>query len=117
MNAIDIQVIDLEAVLKRPDLPVKENKVARIMLELQVDETRCLSCGSCVSVCPRMQIPVSRLNSIEAGVLCRGCGLCVRACPVEALSQVAVPAPPHTAAAPPPTERRIMAVVPPAERY
>ena len=117
MNAIDLPVIDLEAVLKRPDLPVKGNKVERLMLELRVDEGRCLSCGGCVSVCPRMQIPVSRLNSIEAGVLCRGCGLCVRACPVEALSQVAVPAPPHAAAPPASPERRIMAVVPPAERY
>jgi ferredoxin len=114
MNAIDVPVI--EVALKRPDPPAKASKVERIMLELRVDEHRCLSCGGCVSVCPRMQIPVSRLNSIEAGVLCRGCGLCVRACPVEALSQVPVPAPPRSAA-PPPPERRIVAVVPPADRY
>lgn len=115
MNTIEVSILDMA--LKRPDLPTKGNKVARIMLELHVDEGRCLSCGGCVSVCPRMQIPVSRLNSIEAGMLCRGCGLCVRACPVEALSQVPVDAPPRTAATPPPPERRIVAVVPPTERY
>jgi ferredoxin len=114
MNAIEVPILDVA--LKRPDPPAKESKVERIMLELRVDEGRCLSCGGCVSVCPRMQIPVSRLNSIEAGVLCRGCGLCVRACPVEALSQVPVPAPPR-AAAPPSPDRRITPVVPPAERY
>ena len=114
MNAIDLPVLDVA--LKRPDPPAKGTRVERIMLELRVDEGRCLSCGGCVSVCPRMQIPVSRLNSIEAGVLCRGCGLCVRACPVEALSQVPVAAPPRVLA-PSAADRRITPVVPPTERY
>ncbi len=105
-----------DVAFKRSEDPPAGNKVARIMLELQVDEGRCLSCGGCVSVCPRMQIPVSRLNSIEAGVLCRGYGLCVKVCPVEALSQVPVSAPPRRST-PPPPERRIVPAVPPPERY
>jgi Pyruvate/2-oxoacid:ferredoxin oxidoreductase delta subunit len=81
-----------------PEALTRPTVVERIMLELQVDEHRCLSCGGCVSVCPRMNIPVSHLNSIAAGVLCKGCGICVQACPVEALHQRPVPAPPRRAA-------------------
>src|SRR5437773_8469321 len=83
------------------EVPRAEDLVQRIALELRVDESRCLSCGGCVSVCPRMDIPVSNFNSIAEGVLCRGCGLCVRLCPVEALRQVPVPAPPPRRAARP----------------
>ena len=86
-----------------PEALTRPTAVERIMLELQVDAHRCLSCGGCVSVCPRMDIPVSHLNSIAAGVLCKGCGICVQACPVEALRQQPVHAPrrpapthPHT---------------------
>lgn len=91
-----------------PEALTRPTAVERIMLELQVDEHRCLSCGGCVSVCPRMNIPVSHLNSIAAGVLCRGCGICVQACPVEALRQVPVPAPPHR----PALERRRNPIIP-----
>ncbi len=62
----------------------------RVVLSLHVDEHRCLSCGGCISVCPRMVVPVSRFDSLAEGILCRGCGLCVQVCPVEALSQIPV---------------------------
>lgn len=63
---------------------------SRIVLALHVDETRCLSCAGCISVCPRMTVPISLMNSLAEGILCRGCGLCVQVCPVEALSQIPV---------------------------
>ncbi len=62
----------------------------RVVLSLHVDEHRCLSCSGCISVCPRMVVPVSRFDSLAEGILCRGCGLCVQVCPVEALSQIPV---------------------------
>jgi Pyruvate/2-oxoacid:ferredoxin oxidoreductase delta subunit len=62
----------------------------RVVLSLHVDEHRCLSCAGCISVCPRMAVPISRLNSLAEGILCRGCGLCVQVCPVEALSQIPI---------------------------
>lgn len=70
-----------------PGLQLTQQRVA---LSLHLDENRCLSCGGCISVCPRMTVPVSHMNSLAEGILCRGCGLCVQVCPVEALSQVPV---------------------------
>ena len=68
--------------------PVPQLKRQRVVLALHVDPHRCLSCGGCISVCPRMAVPVSHINSLAEGILCRGCGICVQVCPVEALSQV-----------------------------
>jgi ferredoxin len=70
--------------------PVPQLKRQRVVLALHVDPQRCLSCAGCVSVCPRMAVPVSHFNSLAEGILCRGCGLCVQVCPVEALSQVPI---------------------------
>jgi Pyruvate/2-oxoacid:ferredoxin oxidoreductase delta subunit len=70
--------------------PARQLTRQRVVLSLQVDEGRCLSCGGCVSVCPRMVVPVTKFNSLAEGILCQGCGLCVQVCPVEALSQVPV---------------------------
>lgn len=71
-------------------MPVLQVTRQRVVLSLHVDEYRCLSCAGCISVCPRMKVPVSRFNSLEEGILCRGCGLCVQVCPVEALSQIPI---------------------------
>jgi ferredoxin len=70
--------------------PVPQLKRQRVVLELHLDPQRCLSCGGCVSVCPRMAVPVSHINSLADGILCRGCGICVQVCPVEALSQAPI---------------------------
>jgi ferredoxin len=70
--------------------PVPQLKRQRVVLALHVDPQRCLSCGGCISVCPRMAVPVSHINSLAEGILCRGCGICVQVCPVEALSQVPI---------------------------
>jgi ferredoxin len=70
--------------------PVPQVKRQRVVLELHVDPNICLSCGGCVSVCPRMAVPVSHFNSLAEGILCRGCGICVQVCPVEALRQVPI---------------------------
>lgn len=51
-----------------------------------VDRHDCVSCGSCVKVCPRGAIRVP--NGIYAVVdetLCVGCGLCAKACPASTI--------------------------------
>ena len=50
------------------------------------DKNKCLRCGGCVGVCPKLA-----LNLTEHGILCDpkkciSCGTCVKFCPVEALS-------------------------------
>jgi len=115
--------MDLDLPLPVPKLPVAAPSVAlpplaagglvippaltrqRVVLSLHVDEHRCLSCGGCISVCPRMVVPVSRFDSLAEGILCRGCGLCVQVCPVEALSQIPL-VPAHPPQVPDNAERR-----------
>lgn len=52
-----------------------------------VDKKLCVSCGSCVKVCPRGAISVP--NGIYAVIdedLCVGCGLCAKECPASVIS-------------------------------
>ncbi len=50
------------------------------------DKSKCLRCGGCVAVCPKLA-----LNLTEHGIVCDpekcvNCDICVKFCPVEALS-------------------------------
>ncbi len=50
------------------------------------DKEKCLRCGGCVAVCPKLA-----LNLTEHGIACDpekciDCEICVKFCPVEALS-------------------------------
>lgn len=58
--------------------------------DCEVDETKCISCGSCVSVCAYGAV---ELRETEQGkkaavnpVLCKGDGLCSTKCPQGAIS-------------------------------
>ena len=56
------------------------NKVS--LLEMKVDEHKCVSCGKCAKVC-KMDVDVTKTpNSTE----CIRCGKCISACPPEAVS-------------------------------
>ena len=56
------------------------NKVS--LLEMKVDEHKCVSCGKCAKVC-KMDVDVTKTpNSTE----CIRCGKCISACPTEAVS-------------------------------
>jgi len=63
-----------------------------------VDETRCIGCGTCVSICPYSaietvevfkkyeDISIKEVKSRINPALCKGCGMCRPACPVGAIS-------------------------------
>ncbi len=82
---IDVPDADAELVRQR----MEEMGVAVRVLEdaISRDETECIDCGACISVCPqdvfsfddewRIQLQQGR---------CVLCGKCVRACPHQALS-------------------------------
>ena len=56
------------------------NKVS--LFQMQVDQSKCVSCGKCAKVC-KMDVDVTKSpNHIE----CIRCGMCIRACPTDAVS-------------------------------
>ena len=56
------------------------NKVS--LFQMQVDKSKCVSCGKCAKVC-KMDVDVTKSpNHTE----CIRCGMCIRACPTDAVS-------------------------------
>ena len=56
------------------------NKVS--LFQMQVDQSKCVSCGKCAKVC-KMDVDVTKSpNHTE----CIRCGMCIRACPTKAIS-------------------------------
>ena len=56
------------------------NKVS--LFKMQVDQSKCVSCGKCAKVC-KMDVDVTKSpNHTE----CIRCGMCIRACPTDAVS-------------------------------
>ncbi len=52
-----------------------------------VDPNKCISCMTCVHVCPYMAPMVGRENKAEVqSAVCMGCGSCTAACPAKAIT-------------------------------
>ena len=52
-----------------------------------VDPDKCISCMTCVHVCPYMAPQVSENNKAEVqGAVCMGCGSCTAECPAKAIT-------------------------------
>jgi len=46
-----------------------------------IDQTKCVSCGVCISVCPYQAIDWNDKGKAEVNeAICKGCGLCVASC-------------------------------------
>jgi len=53
----------------------------------QVDEERCVACGTCVQACPFGALTLTDGLAIDTD-RCMGCGVCTRVCPQQALTLV-----------------------------
>jgi heterodisulfide reductase subunit A len=52
-----------------------------------VDPDKCISCMTCVHVCPYMAPRVGANNKAEVqGAVCMGCGSCTAECPAKAIT-------------------------------
>jgi len=50
-----------------------------------IDRDKCLRCGACVAVCPKLALELSE-HGIENNIdLCIECGICEKMCPVKAI--------------------------------
>lgn len=51
-----------------------------------VDKEKCLRCGGCVAVCPKLALDLTEHGIACDPEKCIDCEICVKFCPVEALS-------------------------------
>jgi heterodisulfide reductase subunit A len=52
-----------------------------------IDESRCVGCGLCISICPYSAIEKDEKGLAKVNeVLCKGCGTCAASCPKRAIS-------------------------------
>jgi heterodisulfide reductase subunit A2 len=52
-----------------------------------VDPDKCISCATCVHVCPYMATQINEFNKAEVqGAVCMGCGSCTSECPAKAIT-------------------------------
>ena len=76
-NAVDGRAA---SILSRKEMPVS-SQIA------WVDPDKCISCMTCVHVCPYMAPRVGFNNKAEVqGAVCMGCGSCTSDCPARAIT-------------------------------
>ena len=53
-------------------------------MTVKVDNSKCIGCAGCVSVCPVLALTLVE-NKISCDEKCINCGACVKVCPARAL--------------------------------
>ena len=64
----------------------KRGIIVSVQRKIEVDQEKCIDCGSCYSLCPVNAITFEPDKSVEFDVeKCVACALCVDACPTRAI--------------------------------
>jgi len=50
-----------------------------------IDKSKCLRCGACVSVCPKLALELTENGIVCDRKKCISCGACAKICPVGAI--------------------------------
>ena len=102
MNILDAKVTQTEAEMV-VDIPLEGERLKEtldlfqkagvgaraIFKTIEIDKTKCTSCGACVSPCPVSALQQDVNWDIEFDEeLCIGCGICVQACPVRIITML-----------------------------
>lgn len=53
---------------------------------MQIDQTKCMKCGSCQASCPMQAIELTDTGYQINKEKCVGCGICASCCPAMAIS-------------------------------
>jgi len=52
-----------------------------------VDETKCLACGGCISVCPQDALSMRGGKAYVTSNKCISCAICIKTCPIGAIDE------------------------------
>lgn len=51
----------------------------------KIENSKCLKCGACVSVCPELALELKETGIVNDPKKCTLCGICKKVCPVKAI--------------------------------
>jgi NAD-dependent dihydropyrimidine dehydrogenase PreA subunit len=80
--------------VKRYHLPLQNKKSAQDKIwqtgEMVFDQTKCIGCGICQSICPTRYLKINKEDKVELSPTeeCVNCGQCIIHCPVGAMEGV-----------------------------
>ena len=89
-KTLDESISQAKAAAAKATIPLAKGKVAVAPIVSRVDQSACIGCGICESLCPfgaiRLVKQGKRRKAETITASCKGCGICASHCPVLAIS-------------------------------
>lgn len=82
-------IAQAEGAASRAAIPIMRGKVSIEPTIAEINQSLCVGCGLCVTICPYHAIALDAERGVAmiTDVLCKGCGACTAACPSGASQQ------------------------------